>query len=55
MPKCFVCNGDGNYINPVLWDGIGGGELIKCELCNGKGKISLLLWLRSRFWRYDSL
>lgn len=51
MPKCFNCDGDGSYYNPVLWYGAGGGEYIECEICNKTGKISFLLWIRSKFWR----
>ena len=51
MPvKCPECHGEGGYLEPILYDGIGGGPIYDCGYCNGSGKVSQkdrMLWVRS--------
>lgn len=36
---CPYCKGKGSWIEPVLYDGIGGGPLETCNQCDGEGMI----------------
>lgn len=38
--KCPCCHGTGNIFNPIIYNGIGGGENLECAYCNGDGKVS---------------
>ena len=44
--KCPVCKGEGYFFEPILYNGIGGGETWKCEYCNGAGKVSIFKYIR---------
>ena len=48
--KCPMCHGDGSWIAPVLWNGIGGGPIELCGLCNHTGLVTQkrkMEWVRS--------
>jgi hypothetical protein len=38
--KCWLCNGEGDYIDPYEIVSI-----IKCNLCKGSGKMKFWNWL----------
>lgn len=42
---CPLCEGKGSISNPVLYDGIGGAEYIKCGFCKGVG------WIHNRKYK----
>ena len=49
MIKCPECHGEGWDIEPILWDGFGGGPRVFCELCEGDGIVTQKLrmeWVR---------
>lgn len=56
MKKCPMCHGEVYYIEPVLWDGIGGGPVDTCSFCEGKGKVSdkqFMLYVRAHKRDYN--
>jgi hypothetical protein len=47
--KCPACAGKGGELEPILWDGIGGGPWYPCKFCKETGTVSIfkmLYW----FW-----
>lgn len=50
--KCPSCNGEGGEWNAILWRGIGGGEWLRCGLCDGAGTVRLSRFLR---WQWLGL
>lgn len=43
--KCWLCNGEGDYIDP--YDIV---SIVDCNLCKGKGKINFIKWIKYKLF-----